>query len=570
MKRLFGAIVALALIAAIGYGVYMYIHRRAQSGRIRLLDAEYSYLAALKDILQKQPDPESQNSLSVFVSGNSLNAVLAGANGTSVDLTKPSGTTLKLASVRTEFRDGFPGVVAEIQVASKNPALSFDAQLYGVLEPRIDKTDPTNLLLYFHPLYVGTGTQPMSNSNDLAKITDGLLSELIGGYAQQLPHLTIPLAQEFSVSFPPNHLPFPVPVQAGQLNGEVDVPGLSLHSTIAVSGVLFLSDGVHAFVAARLKPTDVTPQPIFPYQIDERVPSFADAKALDAAVKQKEEQIQSMRTGIDSLTSPLKVANSDFRIWVSRNLLTAIADVFNSLAPNERLIHFHTLSEQGQLYRTGGGGAGCGGYAELVGGNSASANLQIGNLTSSWTAGQGLAESADFQFSFDGQVTGHVNGPAGPHTTMVLNCVNLGFARPCTDLPSVTISCDTPIGGGVGLGSYGVHGDRTERITVNMALHSDPSSWLIYDVAIASPNQIPITVQVGLGPLGTAGIPINFDVPHQVMLSGKAPSIFSQTGVLENVAAHFSKKYGLTIAPTAGTVLADGYAAVGTINVQWQ
>jgi hypothetical protein len=103
-----------------------------------------------------------------------------------------------------------------------------------------------------------------------------------------------------------------------------------------------------------------------------------------------------------------------------------------------------------------------------------------------------------------------------------------------------------------------------------MALHSDPSSWLIYDVAIASPNQIPITLQVGLGSLGTAGIPINFDVPHQALLSGKAPSIFSQTGVLENAAAHFSKKYALTIAPTAGSVLGDGYAAVGTISVQWQ
>ena len=93
MGRLIKVIVAFVLIAAIGYGAYWYIHRRAQSGRIRLLDAEYSYLAALKDILQKQPDPESQNSLSVFVSGNSLNAVLAGGNGTSVDLTKPSGTT---------------------------------------------------------------------------------------------------------------------------------------------------------------------------------------------------------------------------------------------------------------------------------------------------------------------------------------------------------------------------------------------------------------------------------------------------------------------------------------------
>jgi len=568
MKGIVKAVVILCVITAMGYGIYVYVHHRAQSGRLRLLDAEYSYLVTLRDILTKQANPESRNSLSVFVSGGSINAVLAGAAGTSFDLTEPSGTTVKVNSIHTDFRDGFPGVLGQIQVNSKSPKLNFDADLYAVLEPRVDKRDPANLFLYVHPLYVSIESQ--APSNELIRLANSVLSGLMAGYAQQLPHLTIPLAQEFSVSFPASHLPMPVPLQAGKLNGEIDVPGLTLHSSIVISGVVFLSDGVHAFVTAKMQPSDPTPELVFPYQIDEPLPSYSDTKALDAAIKKKEEQIGSMRTSIDSLTSPLKVKNVDFRVWVSRNLLNAIIDVFNKLSPSERLIHFHALSTEGQLYRTGGGGAGCGGYAELVGGNSASANLQIGNLSSTWTENQGLTESADFQFAFDGQVTGHVNGPAGPHPTMVLNCVNLGFARPCTDVPSVTVSCDTPIGGGVGLGSYGVHGDRTERITVNMGLRSDPSSWLIYDVAIASPNQIPITVQVGLGSLGTVGIPVNFDVPHQALLSGKAPSIFSQTGMLQSTAAHLSKKYTFAIGPTTGTVLADGYAAVGTISVQWQ
>lgn len=65
--------------------------------------------------------------------------------------------------------------------------------------------------------------------------------------------------------------------------------------------------------------------------------------------------------------------------------------------------------------------------------------------------------------------------------------------------------------------------------------------------------------------------PAAFRRPIRTMASAGIPAPGDhQTGVLENSAAHFSKKYGLTIAPTAGSVLADAYAAVGTIKVQWQ
>jgi hypothetical protein len=103
-----------------------------------------------------------------------------------------------------------------------------------------------------------------------------------------------------------------------------------------------------------------------------------------------------------------------------------------------------------------------------------------------------------------------------------------------------------------------------------MNLRSDPSSWLIYDVAVTSPDQIPITVSVGLGQLGSVGIPISFNIPHQALFSGKAPSVFSQSGLLEDPISHLSKKYSFSITPTGGTVQADGYAALGKLAVQWQ
>jgi hypothetical protein len=569
MARFLKVSIVLVVIAAV-CGIYIYIHRRAQSGRLGLLDAEYSYLASLRDILQKQANPELQNSISVFVSANALNSVLSGGDGLSFTLPKAKDTTVQVTSVRTEFRDGFPGILSKIRVIRQNPSLSIDADLYGVLEPRIDKADPTNLLLYVRPLYIKLGTQGLSASSSNEGVAETLLGDIASQYSDLLPHLTIPLAKDFSMSFPSSQIPLPVPTQAGKLNGEVDVPGLSVQSTVSISGVLFLSDGVHLFVAANTQTGKASSETVFPYRIEDHPPVYTSEKNLDSAIKRKEAEIQSLRASIQSLTSSLKVVDSDFRIWVSRTLLSKVADVFNGISPQGRKLHFHTLSEEGQLYSVGGGGLGCGGYAELVGHNSANADLLVSNLSGTWT-NQGLTESADFQFSFDAQVTGHVNGPPGPHTFWVSNCTKIfGVTQCLPPLPSVTISCETPLGGGVGLGSYGVHGERTEKLVATLTLHSDQSSWLIYDAAITSPDQIPITVSVGLGQLGSVGIPISFNVPHQPLLSGKAPSVFSQSGLLEVPVSHSSKKYSFAITPTGGSVQGDGYAALGKLSVQWQ
>src|SRR5882724_496808 len=100
MRRSLKLLVGFVLVAGIAFGVYTYLHRRAQSGRLRLLDAEYSYLASLRDLLQKQANPESQSSVSVFVSASVLNSVLSGADGLSFSLPKSKETAVKLNNIR--------------------------------------------------------------------------------------------------------------------------------------------------------------------------------------------------------------------------------------------------------------------------------------------------------------------------------------------------------------------------------------------------------------------------------------------------------------------------------------
>lgn len=61
-------------------------------------------------------------------------------------------------------------------------------------------------------------------------------------------------------------------------------------------------------------------------------------------------------------------------------------------------------------------------------------------------------------------------------------------------------------------------------------IHADDKSWLVYEVSVESPDEIPITAEVGLGQLGTAGIPFTFPIPHAGLISGRAPDLFEQTG----------------------------------------
>lgn len=567
MKLKISLVGIIVVIGAIGLGflgVRWYLHRNAQSDQLSLLNAEYAYLSTLGDILQKQPQPEESASASVFLSTNSVNSVLAGMDNTPVEIPHVSQTTLKSVSLRTAFIDGFPEVTGDVEITHHNPEAQVKAKLHAALEPRLDKASPTALLLFIHPLSLDADVTFFGGSLSSEELNK-LLRDVLVKYVASMPHISIPLSQDISIAFPATHIPLSVPTQHGKLNGEIDVPGLSTKTTVLVSGVFFLSDGIHVLLGVG-DPAKVA----LPYQNDFAESSSVPAGGLSSALIAKSNQIEVLRAALQPKVLSLKVEGADFRVWVSKNLLSEVTNTFNALSPAARTVHYHTLSEEGQIYQTGGGGLGCGGYANLVGGNSAQADLKVGNFSTAWSQ-QGLSASAQYDFSFNAQVTGHVNGPAGPHATWVLNCVHIGWPfnkDVCTNLPSTTISCDTPIGGGVGLGSYGVHGTRTETLTAALNLHSDASNWLLYDVAIVSPDQIPMTIEVGLGQLGTAGFPVTFPVPHQPLLTGSAPSLFEQVGDFD-VPGATSKHYKFTAAPTGGSTSSTGYAAVGKITVAW-
>lgn len=560
-------LVGVALLIGIGAVQYRGLRDDAGVIAVKRLEHEHAYLTALRENLARSAEPDLGAMASAFVSASTINTVLEGLDGIHIPLEKPSGMTLEVQSIRTQFLDGFPEVRAKAQVIHNDSAIKVGVQLTLVLEPRVEAAHPNVLQLYAKPTaLIVDSSIPAIGALTSSQVSD-VLRDLSVRYAETLPHASVPMTEVLNISQPPSHLPIALPTGNGRLIGVLDTPALSAAIPIKITGLVFLSDGIHVFLGVGDGSLDLT---LFRAPVKD-VSALQSEAALQETAARRKAEIEHLRAEIQPKAAALKVADADFRLWIAKDALVQLNSAFNGLTDQQRTVQYRTTSEEGQIYNQGGGGAGCGGFANVVGGNSASAQLRIGQFTTGWTE-QGVTASADLNFAFQAQIHAHVRGAAGPHTFMGQQCVHVWpFKNPvCTDVPQVTISCATPIGGGVGLGSFGLSGTRTERITVKTTLRSDPTSWLIYDVAVASPDAIPITINIGLGQLGTVGIPISFPVPRTTLMSGKAPPLFAQSGELALASIGLRKLYDVTLVPAAGVVGPAGFASKGKLKITWR
>ena len=563
MKKLFAF---AALVVVIGVGGWMLFRRYSEAKVIQQhlarLEAELSYTKQLTAGLRSAGSPPPGGAMTVILSAKMLNSVLSGLVGASVSLPQAKAQ-LKVNSVSLDLRDGFPEVHLDSHSDTSKPKLGIDSVLIATLEPQVSSGSPSTMQLLIRPLEihptVAIGATEVKGTREL----DSLLAAILAEYAATLPRMTIPLASTFQIDFPQTTQQVRVPTHDGALNGSIEFPHFAAASTIALKEVYFLSDGIHLIASLDQNTPELLP---FKREGHTSRPLIGDAGQL---IKDKEAELLTARAELAPLAKDLKLNDSDLFVSVSPSLLNTVLGSFNALTDAQRTVHFRTASEEGQLYRTGGGGLGCGGYAELVGHNSASADVKMGALASAFSP-NAIALSGDLAFSFSAQVTGHVNGPAGPHATFDLKCIKIFGKDVCTNVPGVAISCDSPVGGGVGLSNFGISGNRTERVTAQVSVTSDAASWLHYIVQVTSPSQVPITIEVGLGQLGTLGLPFTFSIPNLTIASGAAPPLFSSHGRLEaNMPLSLNRQYDVSVIPVSAILDQTGYRVKARTELLW-
>jgi hypothetical protein len=562
MKKLLVSLLVVVVLGVAGFLAYKrWSARTIAQGQIALLNAELAYTTQLTEGLKRIASTPNTTAVTVVLSPSSLNRLLEGLSGVTMAIPDIQGQ-VEVKAVSVEFRDAFPEVRVDAHLTSSRVNGSLDARISATIEPQLPTDTPNTLQLFVRPLEIHPVATIGGATITVSRDVEAVLAAILAKYAESLPRVTIPLASSFQVNFPPTTQTIRVRTHDGALNGTLDFPTFSSSIAIVIKQVYFLTDGIHIVASTAKEAPELLPFKISP------APTVS-ADAMSAAVSGKQAAITSARAELESLITSLKINDADVLIEVAPQLLNSVLASFNSLTDAQRTVHYRTTVEEGQLYRTGGGGAGCGGYAELVGHNSASADVKVSSLATTF-ADNSLSLSADLSFSFAAQVTGHVNGPAGPHATNDLKCINVFGKDICTNVPGIAISCDSPVGGGVGLGSYGVSGNRGERITAQATFTSDNTSWLHYDVTIVSPTQVPITIEVGLGQLGTLGLPFTFQVPNTRIASGAAPAVFGNRGQLESKGpVQLLKQYDVSVQPVSSAMSAAGYRFKAKTNIAW-
>lgn len=235
-------------------------------------------------------------------------------------------------------------------------------------------------------------------------------------------------------------------------------------------------------------------------------PSFARSS------NQLEEQIRELEERLAPKIEPILVEGRDLGVWTSGSLFVDVLRRYGELPPQSRHYTFDSTHRTGRLEESGGGGLGCGWFAEIQDHRDFHARLDVTRAAGSWRPDGHLDMELGFAFAFDAQVHWHVKGPAGP----------------CSIIEPIP-TCRCPIGSGVG-GSVGVRGERSDALHCSVRVTQNAPGLMSYDISLISPSEIPITLQFDVQHVGTVGHPTKFQLPTGTLLAGSVAAAFGTEG----------------------------------------
>jgi hypothetical protein len=525
--------------------------------QLNLSTAEKLYLERLSQTLGATSNLEGSSQASVFVSATTVNQVLSVLNGISGTIPSIPNATFHVRSFESAFRDGFPLLKLVGEAERPDLGLRVELAIYAAIQPIVRADQPGSLVLSFQVV----DALPVVQWGKLEAKIEGFVKNLIQvkltEYAAAFPEIRVPLRSDFSIDLPPNEQSVSFPVPNGTVTGVISVPGIHTAQSIYIHNVVFLSDGLHVMMTTVPGPGEA---PLaFPLQEHSQL----TGAQLDSHVNSQESKVKALQQSLAPKLAPIHVTDASIRIWISQTLFASLAAAFNSLPAPSRHLHYRTTSTAGQLVSTGGGAPfGCGYYAEITDGNSASGDADLSNIRSRWTADGSLSLDADYAIGFSAQVSAH--GNSFPGFCMVRN--SLGITAP--DVHG-GLQCRCPTGGGIGT-SVGVTGNKGGSLSARIGLRSDATAWLAYDLALTGPPNIDVTLSAGLGRIGTLGVPVHFPLPLRTLASGVAPPVFMESGTVSLGNPRVIRRgYQFSFTPKSGQPDSSGYSVKGEAAVRW-
>lgn len=277
-------------------------------------------------------------------------------------------------------------------------------------------------------------------------------------------------------------------------------------------------------------------------------PGWAGLKEDVAA---KEAEVVKLRAEVEPLTKPIMVASNDIRVFASLSPLVDTVASFNARPQDKRTIRVQSTGRNGHFWRDGD--TWCGSYVELDHGNSLRATAVLSNFAAA-VRDDGAITLAS-RATVDGKVQLKFQFKGKRYNVYVLG-------------RRVGNAC--PPGGGVGT-SIGVDFDKTVDLVLLAAFSRAADGRSVdYRVGFASPKDISVTAQIGLGPIGTVGHPMSFNLPGDPIASGTFTLLVINEGKFELPGGAGERNYSLVLAPTEFVSNKSGITAAWKSTVQFK
>lgn len=220
--------------------------------KLQVLTNEQQYLVDLDKTLSATPNPEVTSQTSVFISGKTLDKILAAADNVQVPIQQIKGAVFHVDNVRTEFRDNFPIVTIKCWASKPNIKTRVDLVVSAELQPELQPGPPPSLRLNINIIRVVPNVRIGFLKIRLWWFVRDLVHAKLNNFVAGLPKFDLPLRQDFAFDAPPKSLPERIPTPDGYIDGNVDLPGYSVHGAIKIDRLIFLRDGLHVLISTDL------------------------------------------------------------------------------------------------------------------------------------------------------------------------------------------------------------------------------------------------------------------------------------------------------------------------------
>jgi hypothetical protein len=224
-------------------------HEALQRQRLAIIDDQLAALEETRHFLEQTPRPDLSSDVSLFLSADTLNQVLATPNPIEIPL--PTGSTDKLTITRVTiaFDGGLPLVhvnaTATRASANLTVRLSITAWLNLDLSPHA-QGNPATVQLRITDLVPDVRWGPFAFSK-IEFIKDLLALKITQTLQDKLPKYAVPLSASTVLNAPAMARQITVSTGRGSVSGELSNAGFSTPVSMTISRVLFLSDGLHVY-----------------------------------------------------------------------------------------------------------------------------------------------------------------------------------------------------------------------------------------------------------------------------------------------------------------------------------